>query len=51
MKTCTTCNKVVSSDHIEFKCPSCGKSTIIRCRHCSDSAKEYTCAECEFVGP
>ncbi|MFA6268999.1 MAG: zinc finger domain-containing protein [archaeon] len=51
MKTCTSCNKVVTSNHVEFKCPSCGKSTIIRCEHCKQNCKEYTCKECSFVGP
>ncbi|MGI6589124.1 MAG: zinc finger domain-containing protein [Candidatus Iainarchaeum sp.] len=51
MKTCTTCNKVVTSNHIEFKCPSCGKTNIVRCASCKEDSKEYKCKECGFVGP
>jgi len=51
MKTCTTCNKVVTNKHIEFKCPECGKSTIVRCESCKIDAKTYKCKECGFVGP
>ncbi|MFA5125600.1 MAG: zinc finger domain-containing protein [archaeon] len=51
MKTCTSCNKVVTGKHSEFKCPSCGKSTIVRCEHCKQTSKTYVCKECEFEGP
>ncbi|MFA5931199.1 MAG: zinc finger domain-containing protein [archaeon] len=51
MKTCTSCNKTVTNNHVEFKCPNCGKSTIVRCEHCKQVSKEYTCKECGFVGP
>ncbi|MEI7961943.1 MAG: zinc finger domain-containing protein [archaeon] len=51
MKTCTSCNKVVTKNHIEFKCPNCGKNTIVRCASCKENAKIYACKECEFVGP
>ncbi|MCX6803422.1 MAG: zinc finger domain-containing protein [Candidatus Diapherotrites archaeon] len=51
MKTCTTCNKVVTKSHIEFRCPSCSKSLIVRCAHCKENSKEYSCKECGFVGP
>ena len=50
MKTCTTCNKVVTSNHIEFKCPSCGKTNIVRCASCKEDSKEYKCKECVLVG-
>jgi len=51
MKKCTSCNKIVTDDKTEFKCPSCGKETIIRCNSCKMTSKEYTCKECGFVGP
>ncbi|MDD4250634.1 MAG: zinc finger domain-containing protein [Candidatus ainarchaeum sp.] len=51
MKKCTTCNKIVTDNKTEFKCPNCGKTTIIRCDSCKTSAKEYVCKECNFVGP
>ncbi|MBN2127457.1 MAG: RNA-binding protein [Candidatus Diapherotrites archaeon] len=51
MKVCGSCNKEVSDDFVEFKCPSCGKSNIIRCLHCRATSKEYKCEECGFTGP
>ncbi|HNV00987.1 MAG TPA: zinc finger domain-containing protein [archaeon] len=51
MKTCTTCNKIVTDAKTEFKCPECGKTTIVRCDHCKTTSKTYTCKECGFVGP
>ena len=51
MKTCTTCNKIVTGEQIEFKCPGCGKTNIIRCEQCKRSAKTYNCKECGFEGP
>ena len=51
MKKCSTCNKEVSKDFVEFRCPDCGKSAIIRCFHCRNTAKTYKCSECGFEGP
>ena len=51
MKICTSCNKIVTKGHIEFKCPNCGKGNIVRCSHCRETVKTYTCKECGFVGP
>ena len=51
MKTCSTCNKAVMDDYIEFKCPKCGKAKIVRCKHCRETSKIYACPECGFEGP
>ena len=51
MKVCSTCNKEVTTDFVEFKCPKCSKSLVVRCESCRKSAKPYKCAECGFVGP
>jgi len=51
MKVCNTCNKEVTAGYVEFRCPRCGKSAIIRCTHCRNTAKAYKCAECGFMGP
>ncbi len=51
MKICSTCNKEVADNFVEFRCPSCGKAPIIRCFHCRKTAKAYKCPECGFEGP
>jgi predicted RNA-binding Zn-ribbon protein involved in translation (DUF1610 family) len=51
MKKCISCNKMVNEDKTEFKCPGCGKETIIRCDHCKTTSKAYVCPACEFEGP
>ena len=51
MKVCGTCNKEVTTDYVEFKCPKCGKSRIVRCEACRNNAKPYACKECGFMGP
>ena len=51
MRKCVSCNKVVSSDYTEFKCPKCLKGTIIRCDTCKNSNRGYKCEECGFIGP
>ena len=51
MKACSTCNKEVTSDFVEFRCPKCGKTAIIRCEACRKTAKTYNCSECGFEGP
>ncbi|HDH41760.1 MAG TPA: DUF1610 domain-containing protein [Candidatus Altiarchaeales archaeon] len=51
MKRCTSCGREVSERYTEFKCPNCGKSTIIRCKSCRALGTKYVCDECGFVGP
>ncbi len=50
MKVCTTCNRE-TQDFVEFRCPACGKSAIVRCQQCRQTAKTYRCEECGFTGP
>ncbi|MFH1239968.1 MAG: zinc finger domain-containing protein [Candidatus Diapherotrites archaeon] len=51
MKVCSTCNKEVTDNYVEFKCPKCSKERIVRCLHCRSTSKPYTCKECGFIGP
>lgn len=51
MKVCSSCNKEVTDSFVEFKCPKCGKSKIVRCEHCRKTSKAYDCKECGFEGP
>ncbi len=51
MKTCTTSNREVTNDYVEFLCPSCGDEKIVRSMHSRVSAKTYTCPKCGFMGP
>ena len=50
---CTSCKKntVNITESTAFKCPKCGKYTIIRCDHCRKIATPYKCPECGFEGP
>ncbi len=50
---CSSCKKNISNEQgaVNFECPSCGKTTIVRCRNCRKIAAKYTCSECGFDGP
>ena len=52
-RNCTTCGTHVTSrkNFVEFDCPSCGETRILRCNKCKESSNKYKCNECEFVGP
>ncbi len=47
---CVSCNKEVTDDYVEFKCPSC-KRQMARCLACRDTVIKYKCPECDFEGP
>ena len=50
---CVSCGKRVEAetDWVEFNCPQCGKSRIIRCSKCKRLENTYKCPECGFRGP
>ncbi|MFH1751517.1 MAG: zinc finger domain-containing protein [archaeon] len=50
VKVCSSCNKEVTNDFVEFECPGCSKKRIVRCEKCRALSKEYKCS-CGFVGP
>lgn len=52
-KTCSSCKKNVTNDlgTVTFKCPSCKKEDITRCKHCREVAVKYKCHACGFEGP
>lgn len=52
-KVCSSCKKRITNTlgTTEFKCPNCGKTDIIRCKHCREIVAKYTCPNCEFTGP
>lgn len=52
-KKCISCKKDVTNDAgtAVFACPKCGKTEVVRCKHCRNIAAKYTCPECEFSGP
>jgi len=50
MKKCISCNKEVGNNYVEFKCPGCKKTKMIRCENCRATSKSYKC-ECGFEGP
>ena len=49
-KTCSSCGRL-TAEYTEFKCPECGKTTIVRCKACRETYNKYRCKECNFVGP
>ncbi|MAG47107.1 RNA-binding protein [archaeon] len=50
-QVCNSCKKSILDSGSIFKCPECGKSEIVRCRHCREIAARYTCSKCSFQGP
>jgi LSD1 subclass zinc finger protein len=50
---CGSCKAIIANltGSAKFQCPKCGKSTIIRCKHCRSIAVKYKCHECNFTGP
>ena len=49
-KICSSCGRL-TQDYTEFKCPVCGKSTLVRCKQCRETYNKYRCKDCEFEGP
>jgi len=51
--SCNSCKMDIANNpgNVSFKCPNCGKYTIIRCKHCREIVAKYKCAECGFEGP
>ncbi|MBT4540911.1 RNA-binding protein [Candidatus Woesearchaeota archaeon] len=50
---CNSCNKSITNDggSVRFKCPSCSKYELVRCKACRVNIVRYKCAECGFEGP
>ncbi len=51
--TCNSCGKKVTNTGgtAVFTCPNCGKSEIVRCKHCRQTARKFRCSACGFEGP
>jgi len=39
------------SGSVQFPCPKCGKTTIVRSTLARKNAMKYKCSECGFEGP
>lgn len=50
---CNSCGKnLVSSDNfVQFECPNCGETEVIRCKKCRRKQNVYKCKNCGFEGP
>ncbi len=50
---CVSCGKKVESEKnwVEFPCPGCGKTRILRCERCKKLENQYECEKCGFTGP
>ena len=53
MKTDKAANVSVANDDgsVQFPCPKCGETNIVRSMHSRQIVVQYTCDECGFVGP
>jgi predicted RNA-binding Zn-ribbon protein involved in translation (DUF1610 family) len=51
MKKCSSCGREVKQNYVEFKCPACGKTDVVRCNSCRILGTKYKCGECGFTGP
>jgi len=53
IRYCSSCKKEIINEKgaVEFPCPNCGKTTIIRCEHCREVFAKYKCPNCGFEGP
>jgi predicted RNA-binding Zn-ribbon protein involved in translation (DUF1610 family) len=50
---CVSCGVKIENQQnwVEFICPKCNKTKIIRCEKCRKLGNEYICNSCEFKGP
>jgi len=50
---CSSCGVKIETQKnwVEFVCPSCGKSKIVRCERCKKLVNTYMCESCKFIGP
>jgi predicted RNA-binding Zn-ribbon protein involved in translation (DUF1610 family) len=50
---CTSCGTRIENQKnwVEFDCPSCSKTVIIRCEKCRTLMNVYECPDCKFQGP
>lgn len=50
---CSSCGTRIENQKnwVEFDCPRCGKTEIIRCEKCRKTMNVYECPNCNFQGP
>ena len=50
---CSSCKRGITNvvGSVIFKCPSCDKAEIIRCKNCREIVATYKCPQCGFEGP
>jgi Zn-ribbon RNA-binding protein len=50
---CSSCGigLVGQENFVQFKCPSCGEVSVIRCKQCKTLSIKYKCEKCGFEGP
>ncbi len=52
-KVCVSCKTNIANlkGSVEFSCPNCNKTKIIRCFKCRELGSKYACSSCNFTGP
>jgi len=50
-KKCISCGTEVREKFVEFNCPRCGETEVIRCKSCRVLGTAYVCERCGFRGP
>ncbi|MBS3171502.1 RNA-binding protein [Candidatus Woesearchaeota archaeon] len=52
-EVCTSCKTNIANlkGSVEFSCPNCNKSKIVRCFKCRELGSKYVCLSCGFSGP
>lgn len=50
---CSSCGVRIENQKnwVQFECPGCGKTKIIRCEKCRSLMNVYECSNCSFRGP
>ncbi len=49
-KNCSSCGRL-TNQYVDFACPRCSETIIVRCDDCRKNYTRYRCSKCHFEGP